>query len=227
VTGTFRDRTEAGKLLAEHLLAFADRRDVLVLALPRGGVPVAAQVVQRLHVPLDICLVRKLGFPGQPELAMGAIASGGVQVLNRDVTDALRVPAEVIAAVAAEEEQELLRRESLYRSGRGALDVRGKTAILIDDGVATGSTMLAAVASQRERGAASIIVASPTMPQSTFQRLQKAADQVVAVITPREFFGVGQWYAEFPQTSDEEVRELLAGAQEDPPDNGSKGSQID
>jgi len=206
----FLDRREAGQLLARKLSDYAGRDDVLVLALPRGGVPVAAEVAGILKVPMDVFVVRKLGLPGQPELAMGAIASGGVRVLNEAVLYALNVPTEVIDAVSAEEEHELKRREHVYRHGRRPLNVEGKTVIVVDDGVATGSTVLAAVAALRQLNAARVVVATPTIAMSTYHQMGNHADEVVAVITPEDFFGVGQWYENFSQTTDAEVSELLS-----------------
>ena len=205
----FRDRTEAGDLLAEKLVGYAHRSDVIVLALPRGGVPVAAQVAKKLNVPLDVFVVRKLGLPGQPELAMGAIATGGVRVLNGEVINSLRVPDDVINAVTAEEYHELQRRERSYRDDLAPPQVEGKTVIIVDDGIATGSTMFAAIAALRQLNANLIVVATPTIAKSTFDYLRKHADRVVAVVAPEEFYGVGQWYEDFSQTTDEEVHELL------------------
>lgn len=205
----FRNRTEAGELLAEELTSYADKPDVIVLALPRGGVPVGAQVARKLNVPFDIFVVRKLGLPGHPELAMGAIAIGGVRVINRDVVDGLRIPELVIDAVAAQEQEELMRRRHAYRGDLPAPQVRGKTVILVDDGIATGSTMIAAVAGLRQLGAGRIVIAAPVIARSTFHQIQHAAEEVVAVLAPEEFQGVGQWYEDFSQTTDEEVRELL------------------
>ena len=208
--GPFHDRNEAGELLANHLTIYANKPDVLVLGLPRGGVPVATQVAKRLRAPLDVFVVRKLGLPGHPELAMGAIASGGVRVLNGDVVDALRIPDSVIEAVAAEEQQELERRERAYRDDLPPPQVEAKTVIIVDDGVATGSTMMAAVAALRQLGAARIVVATPTIAASTFHEMQTRADEVVAVLIPERFYGVGQFYQDFSQTTDDEVRALLA-----------------
>jgi len=205
----FRDRSEAGELLAEQLTAYANKSNVIVLALPRGGVPVGAQVARKLNVPLDVFVVRKLGLPGHPELAMGAIATGGVRVLNGEVINSLRVPDEVINAVTAEEYQELQRRERSYRDDLPPPEVEGKTVIIVDDGIATGSTVLAAIAALRQLNASRIIVATPTISRSTYDYLRKQADEVVAVIVPEEFYGVGQWYEDFSQTTDEEVHELL------------------
>jgi putative phosphoribosyl transferase len=205
----FRDRTEAGQLLAERLIAYAGRPDVLVLALPRGGVPVAYEVARALGVPLDVFVVRKLGVPGHEELAMGAIASGGVCVLNDDVVQVLNIPERVIEAVAAQERRELKRRERAYRGGRPAPEVRGRTVILVDDGLATGSTMRAAVAALRRRGPARIIVAVPTAAPSTCAEFRHAADECVCDITPDPFYAVGLWYEDFSQTTDDEVSDLL------------------
>src|SRR4051812_185221 len=205
----FFDRREAGQLLARELKHYANRSDVLVLALPRGGVPVAAETATSLNVPMDVFVVRKLGLPGQPELAMGAIATGGVRVLNESVVDALAVPNEVIDMVAAEEAQELERRERAYRQDRPRANVEGKTVIVVDDGVATGSTVLAAVAALRKLNAARVVIATPTIAATTWEHIQGKADEIVAVIKPEEFYGVGQWYENFSQTSDSEVRELL------------------
>jgi predicted phosphoribosyltransferase len=208
----FFDRTEAGQFLAENLRNYMNRDDVLVLALPRGGVPVAAEVATNLNAPLDVFVVRKLGLPGHPELAMGAIASGGVRVFNGEVVNALRIPDEVIDAVSAEELAELQRREKVYRAGLPPLDVEGKTIIVVDDGIATGSTMLAAVSALRQLNAARIVVAAPVIAASAGREIQRQTDEVVAVIIPERFYAVGQWYENFCQTSDEEVRDLLAQA---------------
>jgi putative phosphoribosyl transferase len=205
----FRDRTEAGQALATRLTSFANRTDVLVLALPRGGVPVAVEVAKKLNAPLDVFVVRKLGLPDHPELAMGAIATGGVRVINRDVVDGLQIPELVIDAVAAQEQEELARRQQAYRDDLPAPRVHGKTVILVDDGIATGSTMIAAVAALRQLGAGRIVVAAPVIARSTFYQIHNAADEVAAVIAPEEFYGVGQWYEDFSQTTDEEVRKLL------------------
>jgi putative phosphoribosyl transferase len=205
----FRDRSEAGEFLAEELTSYSDKPNVIVLALPRGGVPVGAQVAKKLNVPLDVFVVRKLGLPGHPELAMGAIATGGVRVLNGDVVDSLRISDEVIEAVTANEQRELARRERSYRDDLPPPEVEGKIVIVVDDGIATGSTMVAAVAALRQLGAGRIVVAAPTIARSTCDYLRKTADDVVAVIVPEEFYGVGQWYEDFSQTTDEEVHQLL------------------
>jgi putative phosphoribosyl transferase len=208
----YRNRTEAGRLLAQKLVSYANRTDVLVLALPRGGVPVAFEVAQALDAPLDIFLVRKLGVPGHEELAMGAIASGGVRVLNEDVVSYLHIPDGVIDAVTADELQELNRRERLYRGDRPPLDVRGRTVILIDDGLATGSTMRAAAAVLRTQHPAAIVVAVPVAADETCDEFRSEVNEVVCAYTPVPFYAVGLWYEDFSQTSDEEVRELLGRA---------------
>jgi predicted phosphoribosyltransferase len=208
----FRDRHDAGRLLAEKLTAYAHRPDVLVLALPRGGVPVAYEVARALGTPLDVFVVRKLGVPGHEELAMGAVATGGVRVLNDDVVRGLRIPDRVIDAVTALEQQELARRERLYRGDRTPPDVRGRTVILVDDGLATGATMHAAIAALRQQEPARIVVAVPTAAPETCNALRAEVDDVVCAITPEPFHAVGLWYEDFSQTTDEEVRELLACA---------------
>jgi putative phosphoribosyl transferase len=205
----FRDRREAGRELARDLDDYAGRPDVLVLALPRGGVPVAYEVARALGAPLDVFLVRKLGMPGHEELAMGALATGGVRLLNREVVRRLRIPLEVIDHVTAIEHAELRRRERAYRGDRRAPDVRGKTAIVIDDGLATGASMRAAVAALRRARPARIVVAVPVAARETCAQLRREVDEVVCARTPEPFFAVGEWYDDFSQTSDEEVRDLL------------------
>ena len=214
----YRDRREAGRQLAAKLAAYAGRPDVLVLALPRGGVPVAYEVARALAAPLDIFLVRKLGLPGHEELAMGAVASGGIRVLNEEVVQALRIPEEVIDEVAAVELEELERRERLYRGDRPPPDVRGRTVILIDDGLATGSTMRAAIAALRRQHPARIVVAVPVGAPETCAEFQDEADEAICALTPDPFYAVGLWYGDFTQTTDEEVRDLLeqAGAEHAP-----------
>jgi putative phosphoribosyl transferase len=208
----FHDRIDAGKRLADALGAYANRHDVLVLALPRGGVPVAAQAAMKLNAPLDILLVRKLGVPFHRELGMGAIATGGVRIINKEIVDALGISTEDIETVAREEEHELERREKAYRGDVPAAKLEGKTVILIDDGIATGSTMLAAIEATKQLKAAHIVVAVPTVAASTYRKLREVADEVVALIRPENFYAVGQWYESFPQTTDQEVRQLLAEA---------------
>jgi len=208
----YRDRTEAGQYLASRLGDYANRSDVLVMALPRGGVPVAFEVARVLRAPLDIFLVRKLGVPGHEELAMGAIATGGVRVLNEDTVRYLSIPGEVIDAVAADEQRELERRERLYRGEHPAPDVRGKTVILVDDGLATGSTMRAAASALRQQKPARIVVGVPVSAPATCDEFRDEVDEIVCAITPEPFQAVGLWYKDFSQTTDEEVRELLARA---------------
>lgn len=205
----FRDRHEAGQLLAEKLVAYVGQPDLIVLALPRGGVPVGVEVAKKLHAPLDLFVVRKLGLPEHPELAMGAIASGGMRVLNSDVVHTLRVPDEVINAVATKELQELTRRERAYRGDLPPPDVVGKTVILVDDGIATGSTMMAAISALRQLQVGRVVVATPIVARATYLFLRESADDVLAVIVADTFYGVGQWYEDFAQTSDEEVHRLL------------------
>jgi putative phosphoribosyl transferase len=205
----FANRREAGLELAAGLRQYAGRADVLVLALPRGGVPVGFEVADALDAPLDIFLVRKLGLPGHPELAMGAIATGGVRVLNDDVIRWFAVPTSVIDIVARQEQSELERREREYRQGRPALDLRGKTIILIDDGLATGSTMRAAVRAVRVHEPARVVAAAPVGSPSACDGLRNAADEVLCARMPEAFSAVGEWYRDFSQTTDDEVRSLL------------------
>jgi predicted phosphoribosyltransferase len=206
----FSDRREAGRQLATKLGTYANRDDVIVLALPRGGVPVAYEVARALAAPLDVFVVRKLGVPGHEELAMGAVASGGVRVLNRDVVGMLRIPDDIIDAVARTELQELDRRERLYRDARPQPHMKGKTVILIDDGLATGATMLAAIEALRQLAPERVVVAVPTAAAETCEQMRQKADDVICAITPEPFYAVGVWYRDFSQTSDEEVRDLLA-----------------
>jgi putative phosphoribosyl transferase len=210
----YRNRTEAGKYLATQLGSYADRNDVVVLALPRGGVPVAFEVAQALDAPLDIFLVRKLGVPGHEELAMGAISTGGVRVLNPDVVDYLDIPADIIDAVAKSERLELERREHAYRGNRPKPNVAGMTVILVDDGLATGSTMRAASAALRQQNPARIVVAVPVSSPDTCDEYRMGVDEIICAMTPEPFLGVGRWYRDFSQTTDEEVREVLERAQE-------------
>jgi putative phosphoribosyl transferase len=208
----FRDRSEAGQLLAGELVHYANRPDVIVLGLPRGGVPVAFEVARTLRAPLDVFIVRKLGTPGQPELAMGAIATGGVRVLNMPVVEELGIPMEVIESVRAEEEEELKRRELAYRGRHSEPRVCGKTVILIDDGVATGATVRAAIRALNAQHPGRLIVAVPTAAASTYFELRSEVDEFVTLMTPERFLGVGMWYEDFSQTSDAEVSDLLARA---------------
>jgi predicted phosphoribosyltransferase len=213
----FHDRADAGRALARRLARYANRPDVLVLALPRGGVPVAYEVARALRAPLDVFLVRKLGVPGQEELAMGAIATGGVRVLNDDVVSLLEISDEIIDSVAEAQRRELVRRERAYRDDRPPPDVRNRTVILIDDGLATGSTMRAAVAALRRQRPARIVVAAPVASASTCDDLRAEVDEVVCAQTPEPFYAVGSWYEDFTQTSDAEVHALLEqAAQHDP-----------
>lgn len=205
----FRDRTEAGRLLAARLEKYAGQPGVVVLALPRGGVPVAYEVARALHAPMDVFVVRKLGIPGHEELAMGAVATGGVRVLNDQVVKAVGIPDYMIDAVANWETEELKRRERLYRGDSPPPDVRGKTVILVDDGLATGSTMLAAVRALRQQGPARIVVAVPVAAPDTCELVKAHVDEIVCAATPEPFYAVGLWYRDFSQTTDEEVRELL------------------
>ena len=208
----FRDRTDAGKILAGHLGQYADRRDVVVLALPRGGVPVAFEVAEKLNAPLDVIIVQKLGTPGQEELAMGAIASGNVKILNHYVIEQLGISQAQIASAVAHEQKELQRRERFYRGDRPPIDVSGRIVILIDDGLATGSSMRAAAAAIRQRQPSQLVLAVPVASESTCAELKEEVDEVVCAVTPMAFYAVGQWYQEFSQTTDQEVRELLTRA---------------
>ncbi len=205
----FRDRKEAGRLLAEELLEYGGRKDAVILALPRGGVAVGAEMARILHLPLDVFVVRKLGVPGQEELAMGAIATGGGRVLNRSVIAGLGIDEETIEDVAAKEERELRRREALFRRGLPPLSIRGKIAIFVDDGIATGATMRAAIEAARKLEPASIVAAVPVAPPSVAGQMAELVDECIVLRTPDSFFGVGQWYEEFPQLGDEEVCSLL------------------
>jgi putative phosphoribosyl transferase len=210
--GRFADRTDAGRVLAEHLREYADRPDLLVLALPRGGVPVAFEVARELDAPLDVFLVRKLGVPGHEELAMGAIASGGIRIVNEQVVRALGITDDQIAAAAADEARELERRDREYRGSRLPPAMQGRTVILIDDGLATGSTMRAAAAAVRAQAPRHLVVAVPVGAAETCEALRSEVDRVVCAVTPEPFYGVGMWYEDFTQTTDEEVRELLGRA---------------
>ncbi len=205
----FRDRADAGRVLAAELRHLAGGPGLLVLGLPRGGVPVAYEVAQALRAPLDVFLARKLGVPQQPELAMGAVASGGVRVLHQAVVDALAIPPEVIEAVAFREAAEVARREEAYRTDRPAVDVAGRMVVVVDDGVATGSTMRAAVAALRAQRAGRIVVAVPVGARETCEQLAAEADEVVCPNMPASFHAVGQWYDDFTQTTDDEIRALL------------------
>jgi putative phosphoribosyl transferase len=210
----FHDRAEAGRLLADRLRHYAGRDDVIVLALPRGGVPVGYEVAKALGAPLDVFIVRKLGVPGYEELAMGAIASGGLIVLNREALQALPITEADIQRAAAAELRELERREEAYRGGHDPPRVEGKTVILVDDGLATGSTMRAAALAVRQLNPARAVVAVPVAAAETCDEFRDVVDEIVCSVTPRPFRAVGLWYEDFSQTSDEEVRELLARANE-------------
>jgi predicted phosphoribosyltransferase len=208
----FHDRRDAGKKLAQKLKAYAGRSDVLILALPRGGVPVAYEVARALNAPFDIFIVLKLGLPGREELAIGAIASGGIRTLNQDIVRMLSIPDEVVNFVARREMQELQRRETIYRGSHPFPQVHNRTVILIDDGLATGASMRAAVAGLRARHPASIIVAVPAAPFDVCEAFRSEVDEVVCAMTPHPFYRVGRWYEDFSQVSDEEVRVLLQEA---------------
>ena len=211
----FENRVDAGRKLAKALERYAERDDVVVLGLPRGGVPVAFAVAKELHVPMDIYLVRKLGVPEQPELAMGAIASGGVRVMNEQVVRSLNISNEQIGSVVERERRELDRREQAYRGDRARPDLRGKVVVLVDDGLATGASMRAAVEAVRTQDPHRIVVAVPTAPPETCSDLEAEVEEVVCATTPEPFFGVGAWYADFSQTSDDEVRRLLKLARDE------------
>jgi putative phosphoribosyl transferase len=209
----YADRTEAGQALAKRLQHYRGNPDVIVLALPRGGVPVASEVARALSAPLDVFIVRKLGVPGHEEYAMGAIASGGVRVMNPDVAG-LRISESAIQAVVEREQRELERRERLYRGDRPPVDLAGRIAILIDDGLATGSTMRAAATAVRQHGPSRIVVAVPVAAAETCDEFRREVDEVICAITPEPFRAVGLWYEDFDQTTDDEVHALLAAARE-------------
>jgi predicted phosphoribosyltransferase len=210
----YEDRRDAGRQLADALARYAGRPDVVVLGLPRGGVPVAFEVAKALRAPLDVFLVRKLGAPGDPELAMGAIASGGVRVMNWDVVRGMRISDDAVERVARKEWEKLKAREETYRGARPGVDLAGKTVILVDDGLATGATMRAAVKALREREPRQIVVAVPTAPASVCSELEQMVDEIICLETPRRFAGVGGAYAVFSQTTDEQVRDMLERAGE-------------
>lgn len=211
----FRDRKDAGKKLTEKLLAYKDDKDTVVLALPRGGIPVAYEVARALHLPLDLLIVRKLGTPGHRELAMGAIATGGVKVLNEGIIASLRIPQTMIDKVVETELKELERREFAYRGAKAPLDVKDKTVILMDDGIATGATMRAAIASLKQRHPKKIVLAVPTAAGTTYTELSAQVDEFVCLATPEPYIAVGVWYDSFPQTSDDEVKVLLQKADQE------------
>jgi putative phosphoribosyl transferase len=205
----FQDRTDAGRQLADKLMAYANRNDVIVLALPRGGVPVALEVARQLQAPLDVLIVRKLGTPGHEELAMGAVASGGVRVLNEELLASGLISKDALQAETVREQEELTRRERLYRGERRWPTMHNRIAIVVDDGIATGSTMRAAVAALRQQHPAKVVVAVPVAAPDTFREFKSIADEMVAVLTPEAFRAVGLWYNDFEQTTDDEVREML------------------
>jgi putative phosphoribosyl transferase len=206
---SFQDRVHAGRILGQALRGYANHPDVMVLGLPRGGVIVASEVAKILQAPLDVYVVRKLGLPGHEELAIGAIASGGVRVLNQELVDYLGVDTRVVDGVAERESVELARREAAYRADRSPLDVHGRTVVLIDDGIATGSTMLAAIAALRRGEPSRIVAAAPVGSGEACFAMQRAADEVICAMTPEPFFGVGRWYDDFSQVDDDEVRRVL------------------
>jgi putative phosphoribosyl transferase len=211
----FKDRRVAGQLLAQELAAYAHRPNVLVLALPRGGVPVAFEIAKALNLPLDVIVVRKLGVPNQEELAMGAIASGGVRILNQQTISDLNISDEQIAKVSLHEERELERREQLYRGNRPFPDIKGRTVILVDDGLATGATMWAAIAALQKQQPGRIAIAVPVAAHQSCQDLEDQVDEIVCIATPDPFYSVGLWYKNFPQTTDNEVCDLLVKAAND------------
>jgi len=208
----FRNRTEAGQVLARRLQQYKNQPDVLILGLPRGGVPVAYEVARELKAPLDVFIVRKLGVPGHEELGMGAIATGGVRTLHEGIIREIGISPQTIEAVSAREQAELERRERLYRGDRPAPTIKGRTVVIVDDGLATGSTMKAAIQAVRQQDPRQVIVAVPTAPSETCEQLKESADHVVCALTPEPFFAVGGSYADFTQITDEEVRDLIASA---------------
>ena len=227
MTARYRNRTDAGRRLAARLRQYADRPDVVVLALPRGGVPMAFEVAEALRAPLDVFEVRKLGLPAHPELAIGAIASGGIRIVDEAALRRFGVTDEQLAAVAAGEERELDRRERQYRDGLPSPDVTGKTVILIDDGLATGATMAAAAAALRAQQPARLVVAVPVAAAETCEAFQRLVDEVICGATPEPFHAVGLWYEDFSQTSDDEVRELLARARHAEARSGAREGRSD
>ena len=209
MSARFENRVEAGRILAARLMIYANRPETIVLALPRGGVPIGYEIARALNLPLDVMIVRKLGVPGHEELAMGAIASGGVRVLNRSVIESLRIPSDSLEAVEKREALELMRREATCRGNRHPISLKGKTIILVDDGVATGSTMRVAISALREQRAGRIILATPVAPPTVRWEMEALVEDFVALVMPEDFFGVGQWYNDFTQVSDDTVYELL------------------
>jgi putative phosphoribosyl transferase len=209
MSARFQNREEAGRILAAKLMIYANRPETIVLALPRGGVPIGYEIASALNLPLDVMIVRKLGVPGHDELAMGAIASGGVRVLNRSVIESLRIPPDSLEVVEKREALELMRREATYRGNRQPIYLKGKTVILVDDGVATGSTMRVAISALREQRVGRIILATPVAPPTVRWEMEALVEDFVALVMPEDFFGVGQWYDDFTQVSDDTVYELL------------------
>jgi len=224
----FRNRQEAGQRLAAHLGKYANRQDAIVLGVPRGGVPIAFEVARALNLPLNVFVLRKLGVPGHEEFAFGAIGSGGVRVLDREVVEALGLSILMIEAVTQVERAELARREQIYRGGRRPLDVRGQTVILVDDGIATGASVTAGVRALRQMQPAAIVIAAPVVPLAAVNRLRREVDDVVCAEIPETFFGVGQFYDDFSQVSDAEVNELLktSSRQHAEPQGRNVGSSI-
>jgi len=209
MSARFQNREEAGRILAAKLMIYANRPETIVLALPRGGVPIGYEIASALNLPLDVMIVRKLDVPGHEELAMGAIASGGVRVLNRSVIESLRIPPDSLEVVEKREALELMRREATYRGNRQTISLKGKTIILVDDGVATGSTMRVAISALREQRVGRIILATPVAPPTVRWEMEALVEDFVALVMPEDFFGVGQWYDDFTQVSDDTVYELL------------------
>lgn len=209
MSARFQSREEAGRILAAKLMIYANRPDTLILALPRGGVPIGYEIARALNLPLDVMIVRKLGVPGHEELAMGAIASGGVRVLNRSVIESLHIPPDSLEAVEKREALELMRREATYRGNRHPVSINGKTVILVDDGVATGSTMRVAISALREQHVGRIILATAVAPPTVRWEMEALVEDFVALVMPEDFFGVGHWYDDFTQVSDDTVYELL------------------
>ncbi|MBI4474951.1 MAG: phosphoribosyltransferase [Acidobacteria bacterium] len=208
----FADRADAGRILASKLTAYKGRPDVVIFALPRGGIPVAYEIGKAIGAPIDVFVVRKLGVPGQEELAMGAIATGDIRIINYEVVNQLGITQEAIDAVTDQQREELRRREQLYRGGRPQREVRGQSVILVDDGIATGSTMRAAIAALRQLGPARIVVAVPVAAPETCQQIGGEVDEIICAATPEPLFSIGQWYKRFEQTTDDEVRDLLGRA---------------
>ena len=208
----FQNRREAGKILAKRLLKYADRSDVIILALPRGGIPIAYEIALAMKAPLDVVIVRKLGLPGREELAIGAIASGGVQIMNQDIVQMLGIDAATISSVLEQELQELERREENYRGSRPAPELRDRTVIVVDDGLATGASMRAAVMGLRAQSPAQIVVAVPAAAPQAIELLEPEVDEMICMISPDPFEGVGKWYKDFAQMTDEEVRSLVEDA---------------